>query len=319
MEKTDLPQVLAQLNNAFRHLEPSPETRRQLNAQATLIRQALRARLKKCLIRDFVGGSFGRATVLAPVKDLDIFLMLDPERFFPGGIWEDPLALLEHLKREAELAFGKPDQSAGELKDVSPEALRCLAQASLRLQEHSVGIQLPGEGVWFELVPLLPHKSLSDKLVIPDRGRKNFILTDPETQYEVMKQAAKKMGGALNRYIRLIKAWNRAHGQLYKSFYLEVMCYDAFQGNPPDMLTGFETLATHLCARVLQKQPDPTGAGPHIDDAADTRVRQERQAMLQKLVSDLAQVQALRRIKEPAALEQAHRLMRGVLGKDWGV
>lgn len=319
MQTPNLPPILTQLNSAFLNLEPSAEQCKQLNAQATVIRQALQARMKKALPRTIMGGSFGRSTVLAPVKDLDIFLTLEPQHFFQGGVWPDASAVLERLKQEAEQALRRPDLTAGELKGVPPEALSRLARATLRLQDHSVGVLLPGEAVWFDLVPLLPHKSEAGKWVIPDRVRQTFIYTDPEKQHRVMKQAAQTMGGALNRYIRLIKAWNREHGQLYKSFYLEVMCYDAFKSTPPNMLTGFETLVTHLSARVLEKQPDPTGAGPHIDDGADAQTRQQRQGQLKILQSELAQVQALVSSKQPQDLARAHSLMRGALGRSWGV
>lgn len=317
MTSPNLPPISTQINQLFARIEPTPDRCKQLNVQATLIRQALRARLKKTLAHDLVGGSFGRSTVLEPVKDLDLFLKLDPTLFFPSGTWEEPQQLLEHLLREATAAFKQPDPAAGELKGVAPAELSRLKSATLRLQDHSVGVQLPGESVWFDLVPLLPHKSEPGKWVIPDRTRKTFIFTDPERQHQVMKDAGQAKGIALNRYIRLIKLWNQAQKAGYKSFYLEVMCYDAFSSNPKTWVEGLETLVGHLRKRILEKQKDPTGAGPHIDDGAKAEERQAREKRLLELQSILGLVRALEQSKTSHGLVEAHAHMRKVFGACW--
>lgn len=289
-----IPQAFNQLLN---QIEPAEAIRTPLDIHANRLRSAISSKLGKGATRHFVGGSYGRRTDLHPIKDIDIFFQMNTQIFSIQGEHDKPAQVLERLRKEVQLAC----------KAGPPE----LVNAQTRVQGHSVGVHIPGVEAWFDVVPLFPHPSESGKWWLPDVERKGMIYSDPELQHSLLKQSAGRMGGNLNRYIRLIKRWNLMQGKPFRSFYLEVMCYDALPLQPSSFADGMRQTAAHLGRKVLARQPNPAGLGPYIDEMWTPEQRQAHQRLFVELEGLIGQAISLDQQKKP---EQAHRIWRRVFG-----
>lgn len=298
------PSVAEAFNSMFGRLEPSDEQRKTVTAVVTRLRARLEGALKPDLAAPaVVGGSFGRRTDLQPLNDVDVFFYVSPgwaselrKAVVKGEVNPGPAGCLE--------VFGKRiTQSLG------------VEVAGFRLQSHSVGIRIKEDpNIWFDLVPLLPHPSMSGVLELPDTDRGAFILGDPVRQAEALKGASAQMGNNLHRYIRLVKRVNKLspREQRVGSYHLEVMCYGAFNTKPVSFMDGFRLLMEHLAEQVLRVMPNPAGLGPHVDDRAETSQRHQRAQRFQELHRLALEAQGLEREKK---LKDAHRKWRQIFGE----
>ncbi len=242
--------TVAQAFQAFlARLELTDKELAEAKRQQEVVRESLRRHLGG-VTRDILVGSYARRTAVRPLKDIDIFMQLDPTMH---GAWrrQPPEQLLRTVN--AALTAAYPGHNP-------------------RIQGRSVNIEFAGTEIGYDIVPAF--ESAPSVFEIPDRSRKQWIRTNPEIHRTMCVNANNRAGGKLNGLIKALKRWNMNTGKPLRSFHLEVMTYDAFSVAPTDHATGAWILFGVLSRRINSYCHDPAGVGPAIDDDLPSQSRQ---------------------------------------------
>jgi hypothetical protein len=255
--------------------------------------------------RSFSAGSFARGTAVRPLNDVDIFLELDEARY-PNRRADGPAQMIMQLVAEVQRAY--PTRGA-----------------KIRPQAHSVRLQLPGFTVALDLIPAFPRDPeeagpRAQGYEIPEGDPTNqWILTFPDAHAERCKVANDHAGGMLNRLIKAVKHWNRAHEASHsnhkplRSFHLELMCYRAFDRKPDSFSTGLADLFRHLAADVPRPCPPPAGKRPDVAAylAGDEKRRNWARHQLEAAARLADKAVAAARARDEAGARAAWRSLLG--------
>ncbi len=250
-------------------LELTDREHAEASAQQVALRDRLRLHLAGVIDSRLVG-SYRRGTAIRPLKDIDVFVVLDA-RHHRRDVPEAPLRLLQTIERALRASY--PSHRP-------------------RIQGRSVNIGFSGTEIEYDIVaafaPTWTGSADTEPAYyeIPDRRVSTWIRTNPAKHREACIAANDRAGGMLNGLIKAVKHWNRDHGKPLSGFHIEVMSYSAFWSKPDDPRTGLRDLFQHLATAVQSACPDPAGLGPAID--ADL-TSQER-AHARKLLLGAAQV-----------------------------
>ena len=250
-------------------LELTDRERADASAQQVALRDRLRLHLAGVIDSRLVG-SYRRGTAIRPLKDIDVFVVLDA-RHHRRDVPEAPLRLLQTIERALRASY--PDHQP-------------------RIQGRSVNIGFSGTEIAYDIVPAFAPTWMGAAdteppyYEIPDRRASTWIRTNPAKHREACIAANERAGGMLNGLIKAAKHWNRASGKPLSGFHIEVMSYSAFQWKPDDPRAGLRDLLQHLANAVQFACPDPAGLGPAID--ADLTSQERAHAW--KLLQGAAQV-----------------------------
>jgi hypothetical protein len=239
-------------------LELTDRERADASAQQIALRDRLRLHLAGFVDSRLVG-SYRRGTAIRPLKDIDVFVVLDA-RQHRRDVPEAPLRLLQTIERALRASYSshKP-----------------------RIQGRSVNIGFSGTEIDYDIVaafaPTWTGAADAEPpyYEIPDRRVSTWIRTNPAKHKEACIAANERAGGMLNGLIKAVKHWNCANGKPLSGFHIEVMSYSAFWSKPDDPRAGLRDLLQHLASAVQFTCPDPAGLGPPIDADLtwDERVR----------------------------------------------
>lgn len=246
-----------------------------------------------------VMGSFKRGTAVHPLKDIDMLAGLGPHI---GTL--DGNAVLEAVLKQLMTLF--PD-------------------ATVRRQTHSIGLHWPERPtISFDVVPVRTSQ-VGNTYLIATSGVQSWTQTNPHAAEDRLKQA-NAIFPQLIPLIRVLKHWNMQQqlrrapdGDLkkpFKSFHLEVMCYQAFKAKPVgnDRQT-FRDLLHYLRFAVLKPVETPGVSGQFIDAYLDGGghpfSRQELSSLLQRSADWATNATIAEDKREHSA---AHKYWRMVLG-----
>lgn len=288
---------------AFHTLTQSLELTDAERSEAQRQQNVLRDNLRKHLggvERDILSGSYSRGTAIRPLHDIDIFVILDKQYHrdvYPSAVGESPERCLARVQEALEKAY--PNKSKP------------------RRQRRSVHVDMLGTGIGYDVVPAFEVRG--GVFMIPDVDRKGWINTNPEGHKEKLELANRRAGSKLNSLIKLAKLWKRRQREqtpdfALRSFHLEVMAYSAFPAPPPSYPAGLRTLFEHVAAVVRLPCPDPSGAGPNIDQGVD---QQERDKVCDAARAAADQARRALTYEEQGRHEEAHSLWRDLLGPDY--
>ncbi len=277
-------------------LELTDRERADASAQQVALRDRLRGHLAGVIDSRLVG-SYRRGTAIRPLKDIDVFVVLDA-REHRRDAPESPLRLLQTIER----------------------ALRaCYPGHKPRIQGRSVNIGFSGTEIDYDIVaafaPTWTGAADSEPpyYEIPDRRASTWIRTNPAKHREACIAANERAGGMLNGLIKAVKHWNRANGKTLSGFHIEVMSYSALWSKPDDPRAGLRGLFQHLATAVQSACPDPAGLGPAIDADLTSQKRTDARSLLQ-YASQVAQaaVDAERKGDYAAAIARWRSLLGDV-------
>lgn len=191
--------------------------------------------------RDFLTGSYARFTKTRPLKDVDIFVVLNDSE---GGYLDRPP--MEILRRVREILVPHYDEDR------------------VTIAGHSVRVDfgvkyvddVTEEVVSFDVVPAFDAKA---GYRIPDRDRDEWIGTDPEVHAQKATDANKAFSDEWKPVVKMIKKWNDHHDKPVKpAFLLEVMALSLvcppWGGSYPRELRQFFASAAD---RLHEEWPDP--------------------------------------------------------------
>jgi hypothetical protein len=275
-------------------LELTDRERADASDQQVALRDRLRLHLTGFVDSRLVG-SYRRGTAIRPLKDIDVFVVLDA-RQHRRDVPEAPLRLLQTIDRALRVSY--PDHQP-------------------RIQGRSVNIGFSGTGIAYDIVAAFAPTSASSAdteppyYEIPDRRASTWIRTNPAEHSAACIAANERAGGMLNGLIKAAKHWNRASGRPLSGFHVEVMSYSAFQSKPDDPRAGLRDLLQHLANAVQSAWPDPARLGPPIDADLTSQKRTHARNLLQR-AAQVAQaaVDAERKRDHAAAIA----LWRSLLG-----
>lgn len=187
---------------------------------------------------------YARHTAIAPLKDIDVFVVLDQEErrdLFDGTAW----------------------RCINAVRAATKDALHRLAQPP-RLQKRSVGIDFATAELRVELVPAFTTEH-DGVFRIADRHADRWILSAPQIHAEISTEANRRSGRLLKPVIKMLKAWKRQHNLPIKSFHLEVMCYRAPILPSHTLSEALACTFSHLSLAIVLPCPDPARVGDPID------------------------------------------------------
>lgn len=201
---------------------------------------------------DFLTGSYSRDTKTRPLKDVDIFFVLDEEK--EKKFLDNPIALLKEFKKILDSKYGADKVMVG---------------------RRSVGVDfaVPAEEKEKVLsIDVVPAFESRGHYQIPDDVLKNWIQTDPKAHATKATDANKAFSNEWKPLVKMIKKWNETQGKPIKpSFLIEVMAlqllYPPFSGGYVYELKSFFATAVDRISEIWE---DPAELGSPVSDQMDT-------------------------------------------------
>ena len=239
----------------------------------------------------FLSGSYARKTAIRPLDDIDMFCVLLPTTTQRQS-WT-PIEALAYIEKA--------------LKDTNPGK-------TPKIQNRSVNIAFTGTGIAYDVVPAFASTS---GFYIPDKGRREWIRSNPKIHQDKATAANAGTDGDLKRLTRAVKQWNRGlpEDQQLRSFLLEVAAWDVLTSKPADTLVGLGDLLVGLGDRLARGPvPEPARLGPNLDDDLSGAARTNAIARLRD---------AGRQVREAAKraadgeTEAAHYTLRALFGQNY--
>jgi len=238
---------LSDIENALEEMKRSLELTQDERWEASYYQNLVRDKLKQTLggfQESFLTGSYARHTAIAPLNDIDIFVVIDEER-------------------RHDLVEGEPSQCINAVRAAAADALQRMHRSPI-VQRRSVGLKFERADLKIELVPAF-RTNLTEVFRIADRHSGQWIYSAPNAHSDLSTLANSRSGGFLKPVIKMLKAWKRMHDIPLKSFHLEVMCYGAMPSPPPSLSVALGMTFRHLRAAIQRPCADPTAVGTDID------------------------------------------------------
>jgi hypothetical protein len=250
--------------DAFKKFKSRLELRSGEQTKASQLQQEVRGHIAShfSVARDFLTGSYKRHTKTRPLKDVDIFFVLDKEK--EKNYLNKPIELLEAIHKVLAPTYG---------------------ETNVKIGRRSVGVDLaydPNDEDKILSIDVVPAFDVGNHYQIPDNVLKDWIKTDPEIHAEEATTANKAFDGEWKPMVKMIKKWNETQGKPIKpSFLIEVMAmeilYPPFSGGYVYELKSFFATAAD---RIAETWNDPAGLGAPVSDHMDaTRITNARQKL----------------------------------------
>ncbi|HEY3252169.1 MAG TPA: CBASS oligonucleotide cyclase [Ignavibacteria bacterium] len=212
------------------------------------IRSIIREKVN--LETDFLTGSYKRHTKTKPLKDVDIFCVLDSNK--EGHfLKQDPNELLNHFKKILEPKYGYSNVSLG--------------RRSVRVK-FSNGNYTDDKVMSFDVVPAFAENG---HYIIPDPYTSDkWTKTNPEIHTEKATAANKALSNEWKPMVKMLKKWNDEQGKAIKpSFLIEVMALEIFHGPfTGGYLYELKSFFATAKLRLRDTWNDPAGLGPAVSD-----------------------------------------------------
>lgn len=189
----------------------------------------------------FLEGSYRRDTKTKPLKDVDIFVVLDPDGDEAHFANEPPLNILDDAKRVLSLKW------------------------EVVFVDRMAAIVSYGDDVAsFEVVPAFPRAA--GGYLIPDTKRNTWLPTDPNVHNDISTQKNKECQGKFVPLVKMLKGTNRELGEpVSPSFLLEVMAWDIVSPPFGRYQDELQVILATAAERIHEAWPDPAGIGPDVN------------------------------------------------------
>ncbi|MBP2443781.1 CBASS oligonucleotide cyclase [Rhizobium leguminosarum] len=209
------------------------------------------------VLESFLTGSYRRNTMIAPLStaDVDVFIVLDPKYYAINNQSALLSAVMGTLKKEyPKTPKIKPDGQA----------------VTITFTDFKVDV-VPG------------FYRTGGGYLIPDANMGRWIPTDPRKHVELWTASNKAHNGSLVPLIKMMKCWNRANGDLFRSFHLEVLVRNVLTDvTIVDFPSGVRWVLDKMRAKVWTKIADPAG---YSDDVASHLSKPEADRMIAVLTN----------------------------------
>lgn len=259
------------VNEAFRklksRLELNEKEQNNASARQTEVRDYLDTKFS--IERSFLTGSYARDTKTKPLKDIDIFFVLDDKE-------------RGYRERAPSVVIG----------DVYNALVDKYGKSAVRKQSRSVNVDF---GVVVDAddntdyrvvsVDVVPAFTAGDDYEIPDVNEGKWIKTNPEVHASKATAAHQAFSREWKGLVRMLKYWNNnpRHGEkpVKPSFLIEVMALECLHGDWQGRFDyELQGLFATLADRILEDWPDPAGLGPPISNDMDAARKQRARELL---------------------------------------
>lgn len=253
---------MSYIDEAFDNLKSNLEiTQTEKDLAVTrhnLVREHVEASWK--LTDHFLTGSYARQTKTKKLKDVDIFVVIDPKG------------------PQSHLANATGTAAISALREVLSTRW-----SDLESDEHVVTINYPGEDVTsYEVAPVFPRKA--GGYLMPNGA--TWMATDPTNHASLVTSKNKKCDDKFVPFVKMVKGINReANDAIQPSFLLEVMGLELVLepfGRYRDEIRFFLASAVD---RFGEDWPDPAGLGPNVNASIS---KTQREALGQTMRAWLA-------------------------------
>lgn len=261
------------IDEAFRKFKSRLELNDKEQENATKRHNEVREYLatKFGIERSFLTGSYARHTKTKPLKDIDIFFVLEESE--------------KHYRNKSSTVV---------LADFYDALVEKYGEKRIRKQARSVSVDFgvvvdAEDNTDYRVVSIdaVPAFDTGTEYEIPDSKSGKWIKTDPEIHAEKATAAHKAYSSEWKGLVRMVKYWNNnpKHGSekpVKPSFLIEVMALECLYGSwggsfDREIQSFFATLAD----RIDDVWPDPAGLGPAISDDMDNARKQRARQLLQ--------------------------------------
>jgi hypothetical protein len=203
----------------------------------------------------FLTGSYRRRTLIAPMADADVDIVVLLDR---GYRKRGPRAVLDLVKTTLREEYP------------SSRVSRNGQAVTIRFSDFTVDV-VPAFSTWWE----------TDVLDICNSGNDTWIRTNPKRHITISSKVNWRTGGLLVPSVKMLKAWNRAAGRPLRSFHLEVLAWKVFDpgwrvaffgpglwmGTDPENLARFFAEAPgRLRRKLLDPARDEGDLGAYLTD-----------------------------------------------------
>lgn len=216
-------------------------------------------RTKWDLDDDFLTGSYRRNTKTKPLKDVDIFVVVDPAGDQGYLREEDPQQVLDELLAVLELKW--PKAHIDGMAIVVPFG----PEDAVTSMEVVPAFARTGGG-WY----------------IPDPVHGRWLATNPKTHHELSTSKNRECDDKFVPFVKMVKAANRELGEkVTPSFLLEVMAHDMVRapfGKYSDELAWF---FANAAARIDDSFLDPAGLGGDVNTMSVSQRMAAKAALLE--------------------------------------
>lgn len=264
---------------------------------------ARQAKVRAAVARDltvhdsFLTGSYRRRTLIAPMRDADVDIMVVLDRTYRR---RGPRAVLDLVN--------------GTLRETYP---------SSKVSRNGQAVTISFSDFTVDVVPAFTSWWDSDSLNICNSGDDSWIRTSPRKHVEISSKINKRTGGLLVPTVKILKAWNRAAGRPLRSFHLETLAWKIldpgwFQaaswgpgvgmGSDPENISRFFAEAQD---RLRRKLPDPARDEGDVGSYLTDRAREDAISKLATAASRCARAGQLHADGDEAG---ANTLYRRVFG-----
>lgn len=261
------------IDEAFRkfktRLELNDREQKNASQRQTEVREYLETKFG--IERSFLTGSYIRHTKTKPLKDIDIFFVLNDSE--------------KHYHKKAASVV---------LDDFHTALVEKYGKDSVRKQARSInvdfGVVIDAEDKTdYRVVSIdsVPAFDTISEYEIPDSASGKWIMTDPDIHKDKATAAHQAYSNEWKGLVRMAKYWNNnpKHGSdkpVKPSFLIEVMALECLHGGwggsfDREIQSFFATLAD----RIFDGWPDPAGLGPPISNDMDQARKQRAQRLLQ--------------------------------------
>lgn len=277
---------MSYVDDAFEKLKSNLEITKTESEQAQTRHQLIRDHIESswALVDHFLTGSYDRHTKTKKLKDVDIFVVVNPDG--PQG----------------SLANGTGTAAVLALRDVLAERWR-----DLDADDNVVTINYGDEDVAsYEVAPVFPRKG--GGYLMPNGS--GWMDTNPPEQARLVTAKNKACNAKFVPFVKMVKGINREAGDhIEPAFLLEVMGLELVVepfGRYPDEIRFF--LAS-VSDQIIYDWPDPVRIGPDINAGiAISRRRQLSEMVREWLVVAEEALLLENEGKERAAVETWRKL-----------
>jgi len=238
------------VDDAFRrlktNLEISPAEQDLARSRHHLIRDHVRTRWS--LDNDFLTGSYDRHTKTKKLKDVDIFIVVDPDG------------------PQADLANGTGTDAVQALVEVLS------TRWTVTADDHVATIEYAGEQVAsYDVAPVFARSG--GGYLLPHGP--SWMATDPSVHAGLVTAKNTECGEGFVPLVKMLKGINRhADEPIVPSFLIEVMALELVLGPFGRYQDEVRFFLASAADRFEQKWPDPAGLGPDVN--ADLTATQRR-------------------------------------------
>ena len=186
-----------------RNLELTGLQEKTVAARQQNVREAVAAQLT--VVDDFLTGSYRRRTLIGPLKEADV----------------DIVVVLDRSYRE---------RGARAILDLVRRALLVEYQRTPKISRNGQAVTISFSDFVVDVVPAfkLPWWSWNEGWEICDSGSDGWTTTNPKKHVELSSTGNRTHKGELVPRIKQLKAWNRNFGEPLRSFHLEAIAWSIF-------------------------------------------------------------------------------------------